>query len=145
MPIPIYSVFVFLVASGNKFLLSSFNTVNAFLASISFSSVVDAFRSAAKLAVSMGCKLAKPKLYLARNTFFTLWLRSSQLNFPAAIASLTFSMLPSISPGKQSISLPAIKDITDASPLGKNFVTPFISSASVKVIPLYPRSLRNKF
>ena len=131
-----YNVFVFLACSGNNFLFSSFKSVNAFLANISLSALVDALRSAAKLAVSIGCKLASPKLYLARNTFLTLSLRSSQLSFPAATASFTFSILPAISPGKHNISLPAIKDCTEASPFGKNFATPFISNASVKVIPL---------
>ena len=145
MPIPTYSVFVFFACNGNNFLFSSFKTVNAFLASISLSALVDAFKSAAIFVVSIGCKFERPKLYLARNTFFTLSLRSSQLSFPAAMASFTFSILPSISPGKHSISLPAIKDITEASPLGKNLLTPFISSASVNVMPLYPSSLRNKF
>ena len=44
------------------------------------------------------------------------------------------------SSGRQSISLPAINASTEITPPGKYFATPFISSASVNVRPLKPRS-----
>src|SRR6187399_2527074 len=101
-----------------------------------------AFRSATRLVVSIGPVLPATYWYLAVKTLLHLVYTSSQLSLPSVMAFFTASMVCDTLSGRQSISLPAIKLCTDTSPPGKNLVTPFISSPSVKVRPLKPSWLR---
>ena len=101
-------------------------------------------RSDAIFGNTTGLALIPTYLYFVSNTFLQCSSISSQLMRLLSIAALIFSITCSTSPGKQSISLPAIKDCTEDSPSGKNFFTPCISNASVKVRPWYPSlSLNN--
>ena len=104
----------------------------------------DWFKSAVRLVVSIGVQLDRPYLYLAAKTLFTRSLISFLFNLPSLIADLIFFMVCSTSPGKQSISLPAMRACTFASPCGKYLLIAFISKASVTLIPLNPNSLRSK-
>ena len=86
----------------------------------------------------------KPCSYFACKTFFTCISICSQLILFCSMASFTFCITIETSPGRQSISFPAINDSTPAAPSGYTADTPFISSPSVIIMPLYPISFLSK-
>ena len=140
------SVFVKSFFAGIGKYISSvfFKTVSAFSAISLRMRLTSLFKSLVILVVLMGFKLASPYSYFAISTFLQCISISARLILPEVMASFNLAIAKGTSPGRQSISLPAIMDSTEAVPSGKNFFTPCISRASVKVNPWYPISFLNK-
>ena len=136
---------VFPAGKGNAVLSSSFASVMAFAAISFFSPSVFSFNLIARPSSGSGFHLASPVWYFASSSFLTCSSIWDQPSRPSAMAPLTFEIVFSTSPGRQSISFPAISDSTLEAPSGKALATPFISRASVKVIPLNPISSLSNF
>ena len=133
-PMPTYAIFLsFFKESRTESFI--FNKVIAFFATFLLNASTSLFRSCDKLSVFTYPVLLKPKLYFANNTFLTRLSISTESSTLFEIAFCIFWIDVGTSPGRQSISLPAINDCTAASPGAKYFATPCISSASVKDIP----------
>ena len=130
---------------GNAVLSSSFASVMAFSAISFFKPSVFSFSLMASPSIETGFHFASPVWYFASNNFLTCSSICDQLNTPSAMAPLTFEIVFSTSPGRQSMSFPAIRDSTLEAPSGKALATPFISNASVKVMPLKPISSFNNW
>ena len=112
----------------------------AFSATNCLIALLFSFNLAVNPSIGTGFQFDKPVSYLVSNTFITCPSICSQLILLAAIASFVFAITVATSPGKHIMSTPAINDSTPAAPFGYASVTPFISNASVKTIPLKPIS-----
>ena len=132
-------------SKGKAVLSSSFASVMAFSAISFFNPSVFSFSLMASPSRGSGFQFANPVLYFACKTFLTCSSICDQPSTPSAMAPLIFEIVFSTSPGRQRISFPAIKDSTLEAWSGKASATPFISNASVKVMPLKPISSFKSF